>query len=104
MVDLFTRGGAHQQEQQPAEEGEWAGAFCEKRSKWSEQRAIIVKKPTEPVLVKIGEVVFVPIEVLNSTKWPWKQGCILTTSPKQSAALQGIVFDNIAIDCDVKGM
>lgn len=65
---------------------------------------MIVSKPKEPVLVQVGKVSFVPIEVLNQTKWPWKKGCILTTSPKQSAALQGILFNNVAIDCDVKGM
>ena len=65
---------------------EW-GIFGEKRSKWSEQRAIIVNKPSEPVVCRVGELVFVPIEVQNSTKWPWKRGCVLSTSPKQSIAL-----------------
>ena len=41
------------------------GAFGEKRSKWKEQRAIIVNKPQAPVAASIGQVVFVPIEVLN---------------------------------------
>lgn len=80
------------------------GAFGEKRSKWKEQRAIVVRKPQEPVTVNIGKVAFVPIEVLNQTKWPWKQGCYLTTSPKQNAALQGIILNPVSVDCDVKGM
>ena len=41
------------------------GAFGEKRSKWKEQRAIVVNKPQLPVPVNIGQVAFVPIEVLN---------------------------------------
>lgn len=48
-----------------AEDSDMAGCFGEKRSKWSEQRAIIVKKPEGPVSVRVGEVVFVPVEILN---------------------------------------
>jgi len=54
---------------------EWGGIFTEKRSKWSEQRAVIVKKPETPIVAEIGQFVFIPVEVLNQTKWPWKQGC-----------------------------
>jgi hypothetical protein len=72
MVNMVTRGfigGGFdpQTEGIPANDEEQfdTGAFGEKRSKWKEQRAIIVKKPQEPVEVRIGQVVFVPIEVLN---------------------------------------
>lgn len=82
MVNLVTRGimGARE----PQSEGDAkdqdqfdTGVFGEKRSKWKEQRAIVVNKPQEPVPVQIGQVAFVPVEVLNQTKWPWKKGCYI---------------------------
>jgi hypothetical protein len=94
MVEMVTRGimgtakqGSKEETKDATFDEEWGGIFTEKRSKWSEQRAVIVKKPTEPIVAEIGKIVFVPIEVLNQTKWPWKQGCSLLPSPKQSAAL-----------------
>lgn len=111
MVDMVTRGvmGNARPEQKEEDKDasyneEWGGIFTDKRSKWSEQRAVILKKPTEPVIAPIGQITFVPLEVLNQTKWPWKQGCSLVTSPKQNAALQGIVLNGIPICCEVKGM
>ena len=48
------------------------------RSKWSAQRAIVVSKPNGPIECQAnGETIFVPIEVMNQTKWPWKRGCLL---------------------------
>lgn len=91
-----TEGAAAQED-----EGHFPG---EKRSKWSEYRAIIVKKPDSPILAQVGEVVLVALEVQNQTKWPWKQGCVLMASPKQSAALQGIIINPVAIDCEVRGL
>lgn len=100
----FHHRHATPQEDIDGQNNDWAGVFGEKRSKWSEQRAIIISKPKEPVVGSIGEVILVHLEILNSTKWPWKQNCCLMTSPKQSAALQGLVINRIQIDCDVKGM
>ena len=72
MVNMVTRGfmGGFdpQNEGNPTNEEEQqfdTGAFGEKRSKWKEQRAIIVNKPQEPVEARIGQVAFVPIDVLN---------------------------------------
>jgi hypothetical protein len=106
MIAQFMTGGnpCGAEEAPQNEEAEWTAPFGEKRSKWSEYRAMIVKKPDAPVPARIGQVVFLPIEILNQTKWPWKPGCILTTSPKQSAVLQGLAFNNVTIDCDVKGL
>ena len=110
MVNMVTRGfmGGFdpQTEGVPAHDEDQfdTGAFGEKRSKWKEQRAIIVTKPQQPVEVRIGQVAFVPIEVLNQTKWPWKHGCYVATSPKQNAALQGIILNTLPVDCEVKGM
>lgn len=92
-VDMITRNIMKTSPQDECEgtqteDPEMSGAYCEKqRSKWSEQRAIIVSKPMEPVVAEIGQVVFASLEILNNTKWPWKHGCIFTTSPKQNAAL-----------------
>ena len=111
VVEIFTREVMGTARQTPKEESkeanfdeEWGGIFTENRSKWSEQRAVIVSKPTSPVVAEIGKIVLVPIEVLNQTKWPWKQGCSLLPSPKQNAALQGIVLNGFPISCEVKGM
>lgn len=64
--------GEENKEEETDENAEEAALCGEKRSKWSQYRAMIISKPKEPVVAQIGEVVLVHIEVLNQTKWPWK--------------------------------
>jgi hypothetical protein len=61
MVDMVTRGvmgtainkdAAHSKDSAVVEE-EWGG-FAEKRSKWSEQRAVVTRKPEGPVVAEVG--------------------------------------------------
>jgi hypothetical protein len=73
MIDIVTRGMmGTAKPANPEDHEDERNDFCEKRSKWSEQRAVVVSKPNEPIVAQIGQVVFVPIEILNQTKWPWK--------------------------------
>jgi hypothetical protein len=67
MVNMVTRQftGGQVDPQTEGDDQFNTGAFGEKRSKWKEQRAIVVNKPQLPVPVNIGQVAFVPIEVLN---------------------------------------
>jgi len=51
--------------------------FCGERSKWAEKRAVIVRKPEEVLVCEPGKIIFVEVEVLNETKWPWKFGCFV---------------------------
>jgi hypothetical protein len=39
------------------EDVDWHGILGEKRSKWSEYRAVIISKPKEAVIANIGEIV-----------------------------------------------
>ena len=52
MVDGVNRGlmGTKCPQQKEDKDEEWNGVFGEKRSKWSEQRAVIVSKPSEPII------------------------------------------------------
>lgn len=60
MIDIVTRGmmgtarpeGNHEEESKGAteEDDERADDSCEKRSKWSEQRAVILSKPKGPIV------------------------------------------------------
>jgi len=58
MVEMVTRGTARPEQKEEDKDAsyneEWGGIFTDKRSKWSEQRAVILKKPTEPVIAQIG--------------------------------------------------
>jgi len=101
MAAMLGRNGGFDETE--AQENEWA-FHGEKRSKWSEQRALVLNKPSAPVVCRVGELTFVTVEIQNGTKWPWKQGCVLSVSPKQTAALRGLVVNSVAIDCDVRGM
>jgi hypothetical protein len=65
MANMFGRGfGTSQEtEEHEGENEDWG--FGGKRSKWSEQRAVVIGKPKEPVVGHIGEMIFVPIEIQN---------------------------------------
>lgn len=61
MVEMVTRGvmgtarqGQKEEAKDAAYNEEWGGIFSDKRSKWSEQRGVILKKPTEPVIAELG--------------------------------------------------
>lgn len=57
----------------PRHENGWR--FGGERSSWGEKRAVMLKKPEEPIVGEPGQVVFAEVEVQNQTKWPWKRGC-----------------------------
>ena len=52
-----------------------------------------------------GKVIFAEVEIQNQTKWPWKRGCFvgLTTRNSQEPKCPLIVKD-YPIDHEVKGM
>ena len=78
---------------------EW-GEFGQIRSKWSQNRAIIVSKP-EVVEIETGQIAFITVEVLNQTKWPWKRGCHIGLLNKDKSE---ILVSDVPIEEEVKGM
>ena len=47
-------------------------------------------------------VVIAQLEIQNQTKWPWKRGCFIGLSDKNSKS--EIVVSDIPMDFEVKGM
>lgn len=78
------------------------GCFGKQRSKWSQNRAIFVAKPESIVEGEPGQVILVPVEVKNETKWPWKRGCFIGLLDRSGQC--DLIVSDVPVDFEVRGM
>lgn len=71
---------------------------------WKHKRAVIQKKPEETFEAIPGQCIITSVEVMNETRWPWKQGCVITLCEEQTETDIPIEYFSVPIEQEVKGM
>jgi hypothetical protein len=89
-------------EEESNTEQEQCFGFGQQRSKWSQIRAVILSQPKEILEAEPGSIIYVPVEIQNQTKWPWKRGCFIGLLDR-SAKSEMIVGD-VPVDFEVRGL
>ena len=72
------------------------------RSKWSQIRAVVLNKPSDVLEAEPGSVIYVPVEIQNQTKWPWKRGCFIGLLDRN--AKSELLVGDIPVEFDVRGL
>jgi hypothetical protein len=49
-----------------------------------------------------GSVIYVPVEIQNQTKWPWKRGCFIGLLDRN--AKSELLVGDIPVEFDVRGL